>query len=114
MSINLAPDRYLAYLDGFRIRLDDGFLLLTGSEEAADDDSEAKDGFAALMTRIEECQAELDKLTDEESGDDGDEGDEGGREGAGQRIKSKIEALVVDIKVHCRAHRKQRGGSVGY
>lgn len=111
MSINLAPDRYLAYLDGFRIRLDDGLLLLTGSEEAADDDSEAKDGFAALMTRIEECQAEMDKLTDEDSGD---EGDEGGREGAGQRIKSKIEALIVDIKVYCRAHRKQRGGSVGY
>lgn len=110
MSINLTPDRYLAYLDGFRIRLDDGLLLLTGAEEDTDDDSDAKDGFSALMTRIEECQAELDKLTDEETGDDGDEG---GREGAGQHVKSKIEALIIDIKMHCRAHRKQRGGSIG-
>lgn len=107
MHINLPSQQYLVYLDGYRIRLAEGLLLLSGEEEGGETDSEAPEGVAALITRIQECQAELDKLADEETSD---EGDEGGRENTTQGVKRKIEALMIDIKIHCRACRKSRCG----
>jgi hypothetical protein len=107
MHINLTSQQYLVYLDGYRIRLAEGLLLLTGEEEGGEDESEAPAGVTALITRIQESQAELDKLADEETSDDGDEG---GQENTVQQVKRKIEALMIDIKIHCRAGRKTRCG----
>lgn len=105
MHINVGSQQYLTYLDGYRLRLAEGLLLLSGEEEEGEEGGDTDAGVSALITRIQECQTELDKLADEETGDDGDEG---GQENTGQRVKRKIEALMVDIKIHCRSSRKTR------
>lgn len=107
MHINPASQQYLTYLDGYRIRLAEGLLLLSGGEDGEDEDADTQDGIGALVTRVNECQAELDKLADEDVSDDGDEG---GLENSGQRVKRKIEALIIDIKIHCRSSRRSRCG----